>query len=237
MDTIKINKKQTLMVAHRGLSGLERENSLHAFVAACNRSYYGCECDIHLTKDKKFVVCHDDHLRRVSHYDTIIPNVTFDELSKIRLKAFGEDYLDRNLMVPTLDEYLDLHKKYQKHCIIEIKCHLDDVYTQILLDRIKDMKELIIFISFDINNLIQIRKLDQDIPLQYLTSMYTDELIATLEKEKLDIDIFYQELTKERLMAFHKHKIIVNAWTVNDKNVGEELVNWGIDFITTNILE
>ena len=39
------------MVAHRGLSGLERENSIKAFIAAVNRSYYATECDIHLTKD------------------------------------------------------------------------------------------------------------------------------------------------------------------------------------------
>ena len=34
MDTIKIEKKNTLMVAHRGVSGLEKENTLAAFIAA-----------------------------------------------------------------------------------------------------------------------------------------------------------------------------------------------------------
>ena len=34
MDTIKFNKKQTLVVAHRGLSGIETENTNAAFVAA-----------------------------------------------------------------------------------------------------------------------------------------------------------------------------------------------------------
>ena len=43
MDTIKIEKKNTLMVAHRGVSGLEKENTLAAFIAAGNRSYYGVE--------------------------------------------------------------------------------------------------------------------------------------------------------------------------------------------------
>ena len=49
MNTIKINKGTTLMVAHRGVSGLERENTAAAFVAAGNRSYYGVETDIHRT--------------------------------------------------------------------------------------------------------------------------------------------------------------------------------------------
>lgn len=45
------DKKNAKMVAHRGLSGIERENTLLAFVAAGNRSYWGIECDVHVTKD------------------------------------------------------------------------------------------------------------------------------------------------------------------------------------------
>ena len=66
MDTIKIEKKNTLMVAHRGVSGLEKENTLAAFVAAGNRSYYGVETDVHRTADGKYVVIHDSDTARVS---------------------------------------------------------------------------------------------------------------------------------------------------------------------------
>ena len=43
MNTIKIDSKQAKMVAHRGLSGIERENTNPAFVAAGNRSYFGID--------------------------------------------------------------------------------------------------------------------------------------------------------------------------------------------------
>ena len=43
MDTIKFNKANVKVVAHRGLSGLEPENTVAAFVAAGNRSYYGAD--------------------------------------------------------------------------------------------------------------------------------------------------------------------------------------------------
>ncbi len=43
------------MVAHRGLCGLEPENSIPAFVAAGNRSYYGVESDVHVTADGKLL--------------------------------------------------------------------------------------------------------------------------------------------------------------------------------------
>ena len=39
MDTIKINSNGVKIIAHRGLSGIEKENTCPAFVAAGNRSY------------------------------------------------------------------------------------------------------------------------------------------------------------------------------------------------------
>ena len=51
MDTIKIRAGACKMVAHRGVSGLEKENTMAAFVAAGNRSYYGIATDIHRTLD------------------------------------------------------------------------------------------------------------------------------------------------------------------------------------------
>ena len=64
MNTVKIDRKQAQMIAHRGLSGLEPENTSPAFVAAGNRSYYGIETDIHVTRDRKIVVIHDGSLHR-----------------------------------------------------------------------------------------------------------------------------------------------------------------------------
>ena len=237
MDTIKLDKKNTLMVAHRGLSGLERENSIKAFVAAVNRSFYGTECDIHLTKDKVFVICHDEHTRRVSNYDVVIKETTFEELQKVKLNKFNSEEEDRSLYLPTLDEYLELHIKYQKHCIIEVKCSLTDEEVDMLLDKVKDCLDLVIFISFDLAVLQKIRAKNQTIALQFLTSKYDDNLIPLLLQNKLDIDINYQELNEERMKAFHDNKIIVNAWTINDKLVAEKLIDLGIDYITTNILE
>ena len=66
MNTIKIDKKQTKLIAHRGLSGIEVENTNAAFVAAGNRSYYGIETDIHRTSDGNFVIGHDDNYERLS---------------------------------------------------------------------------------------------------------------------------------------------------------------------------
>ena len=77
MDTIRIDRKSTLMVAHRGVSGLEKENTLAAFIAAGNRSYYGVETDVHRTGDGKFIIIHDSNPKRVSGVSCRVENEDF----------------------------------------------------------------------------------------------------------------------------------------------------------------
>ena len=56
MDSIKLDTRTAKMIAHRGLSGIEKENTNAAFIAAGNRSYFGIETDVHKTVDGKFVI-------------------------------------------------------------------------------------------------------------------------------------------------------------------------------------
>lgn len=56
------------MIAHRGLSGVEIENTMPAFLLAAQHSYYGIETDVHRTKNGFFVIHHDDDLLRI--YDS-----------------------------------------------------------------------------------------------------------------------------------------------------------------------
>ena len=74
---VKFEKQKVKMIAHRGMSGIETENTSSAFVAAGNRSYYGIECDIHVTADGEFVIIHDDDTGRVAKKDVNIEKSTF----------------------------------------------------------------------------------------------------------------------------------------------------------------
>ena len=92
MDTIHIDSKNVQMVAHRGVSGLETENTASAFVAAGNRSYYGIETDVHRTADGQFVVFHDDNTQRVAGDAMVVEETTYETLRSLRLKV------DHNLL-------------------------------------------------------------------------------------------------------------------------------------------
>ena len=73
--------------------------------------------------------------------------------------------------------------------------------------------------------------------LSYLTGDNSDAMIAKLVEDKLDIDIIHTALTEERIQAMHAAGLVVNCWTVDDPARGEELAAWGVDQITSNILQ
>ena len=64
-----------------------------------------------------------------------------------------------------------------------------------------------------------------------------EELIAKAAADHLDLDIRHTDLTPELIAKAHEAGLKVNCWTVNTKEDGERLVSWGVDYITTNILE
>lgn len=87
MDTVKINHGNTKMIAHRGLSGIEQENTNAAFVAAGNRSYYGIETDVHRTADGQYVIIHDDTTARVTNgaWNVNVEQVPYRDIQAILL--------------------------------------------------------------------------------------------------------------------------------------------------------
>ena len=250
MNTIKIEKKHAQIIAHRGLSGLEPENSIPAFIAAGNRSYYGVETDVHVTKDGKFVVIHDDDTERVAGYHTVIEETLYDDLKDIRLNDLcrleilsGTEKGDlkdrRELVIPNLKDYINICKKYEKVCILELKNQFapDDIIR--LVEEIKDLEylEQVTFISFQLANLIELRKLMPEQPLQYLVEEFDDEVFENLVRYQLELDIRHTELTEEIITKVHNAGRIVNCWTCDNKETAERLVSWGVDFITSNYLE
>ena len=237
-DTIRVKLSGVRMVAHRGVSGLERENTCAAFVAAGNRSYFGVETDIHRTADGQYIVFHDDNLARLLGDERVVEEMRFDELRALRLTD-----LDGNargdLLLPTLTEYVNICKKYDKDCVLEIKNHFEpeDIDNVIAIIRGIGWLERTIFISFDLPNMLCIRERLPQQRAQYLVSSFGDDLLSILTENHLDLDIKYSSLSAEQVRACHEAGIEVNVWTVNEASDAERLAGYGVDYMTSNILE
>lgn len=256
MDTIKINSGAAKMVAHRGLSGLETENSIPAFIAAGNRSYYGVETDVHVTKDGRFVVIHDDWTDRVAWDCIEVEKSTYSLVRKIVLRdmcpAAGtrDDNVEeqsynhntgsrQDLIIPSLEEYISICKKYDKKCILELKNLFTAEDIRRMLEEIRKLGylEQMVFISFGLENLITLRKMLPEQALYYLSCEYNANILGILKENQLNLDIYYPILTKEIVEELHREGILVNCWTCDNKEEAERLAAWGVDYITSNLLE
>ena len=227
------------MIAHRGLSSFEKENTMAAFVAGGNHTYYGMECDIHMTKDNVIVVCHDSNLERVSGVDLVIEESTYEEIQQVSLYDVKKENKWNYLKVPTFEEYLECCIKYNKVAVIEFKFLFkeEDVYKVLDLIKNKNYLQNCVFISFTYENLEFVRKYDASLKAQFLLVEFKDELINRCIKDQIDIDIHYSALNKERVDYLHENNLLINVWTVDNLEKAEELSLMGVDFITTNCLE
>lgn len=227
------------MVAHRGLSGIERENTNAAFVAAGNRSHYGIETDVVKTADGKFVLNHDGDLKRVSGEDVVVGKSSLAQVQSVILADTDGNRDRQDLRTPELGNYIKICKRYDKEAVLELKDPFTQEDIRQIIDIIKgyDYLERVTFISFHYENLLLVRNLEPKQSAQFLERALTHQLIARCAADKLDVDIKYTALTPENIKAAHAAGLQVNCWTVDNPEVAETLALWGVDYITSNILE
>ena len=239
METKKINKKNALMVAHTGLSGLETENTCAAFIAAGNRSYYGIETDLHRTSDGNYVCIHDRDMKRMAGEDIKVDGCSLAVCQSVVLYDKDGTKNRADLRVPTLQNYISICKKYGKVAVLELKPSFTEQEIADIIAIIESYEYLdsVTFIAFDYENLVKIKAIRPNQTVQFLTCEYTDELIDKLLAHNMDLDILYNALTKEIVEKLHSNGIKINCWTVDDSETAELIDSWGVDYITSNICE
>ncbi len=240
INTEKFEEKGSVkMIAHRGVSGLELENTCPAFVAAGVKSYYGIETDVHVTADGKFIVVHDDDLKRIAGLDVSVEGSTFARLREIRLKDTDGKTDRADLFLPSLEEYVSICKKYEKVAVLELKNRMKKEEIFKIAETIKDIGWLdkTIFISFEGDNLVDLRSGYPRVSAQFLAEKGTEKEFDFMVKHKLDADLWFGCLTKSYVEKLHSAGIKVNCWTVDRLEDARRMQEYGVDFITSNILE
>ena len=225
-----------LCIAHRGKHDQYFENTLNAFKEAARGPYFGIETDIHLTKDNYWVVHHDpDFLSNGQKY--VINELTKDEIIKMPL---DNDQGDKEAYIPLFEDYLEICKESGKRPIIEIKPKNPKAkYLKQLVKYIDEYMGIdnVHFIAFYPWPLIKLRnRYHQKVHLQMLLEPDHYKMLHKWALfYKMDIDIQDYLLTPELLEKFHKKKLKVNCWTVDDQDMLKKLEGWGVDYITTNL--
>ena len=233
------NKGTIKMIAHRGLSGLEKENTCSAFVAAGVKSYYGIETDVHVTKDGKIIVIHDDDLKSVAGKKMVVEESDYDELRAVRMKDTDGVTERADLFLPSLEEYVAICRKYGKQSILELKNEMPAEKIWEIAETLKKMGwyHRTTFISFAGDNLLRLREKFTDADAQFLTETATDKDYDFMVKNRLDADLCGYCVSREFVDRLHAAGRVVNCWTIDKIEHAEYMKMAGVDFITTNILE
>lgn len=240
MNTIKFDNKENIkMIAHRGISGIECENTCPAFVAAGLKSYYGIETDVQVTLDGKFIIVHDSDLKRIAGLDIEVLTSNFDDLRAIRFSSIDGTVPRTGLYLPSLEEYLSICKKYGKEAYLEI-CAIslyDHVIGIASTVEQMGMMDSTTFISFNHSNLTDLRSSYPHAKAQLLTGDIGKDNIAFILENNIEAGIYYPNLTKEFVDLMHANGRIVNVWTVDTLEDAERMRDMGVDVITSNIIE
>lgn len=254
MDTIKLYTGKTQVVAHAGLMGMESANTNAGFIAAGNRSYWGIECDVRVAKDG-LVIIHNSTTAGISPVELSVEDHTVAELQSIPLydRPFfygmeeygltpGSAEVRADLRIPTLEEYIRICKRYDKICVLELKHPMTPETIAAVAEQFRalDYVDGVVFISFYWDNLVEIRKCLPGCTVQFLTDdkqVFTEEFLDKVAASGFDLDIHIFTTTKELVERIHARGLKVNVWTCDWPDRFQQLVEWGVDYITSNIIE
>ncbi len=235
---------QPLLVGHRG-SGYGVENTEEAYRRGATLGYPYVETDIKVTKDTKFVLCHDDNLSRWGHDDLTIAGSTLAELQAVTLTQTrsGVTYTGKLL---ELGEFLDLCTELKVLPVIELKWGTgvnsnDQSNMPALVKVIQDKgyyNKAIILTSMK-PCLEWLSNNHPDIQLQLLlgsTSTPASHL-DWCKKYGADVDFEATVCTEANVDMYHEAGLKVNVWTTNAESGYKTFATMGCDFITTDRLD
>lgn len=221
----KINSLVLEGIAHRGLHNKElTENGLAAFTKAINENF-AFELDVHLTKDGKLLVCHDEELLRTTGKEGIIEELTLQDIQTNYHLLDGEK-------IPSFEEVLALTQE-KVPIVVEMKVYkgnFEPLAKELKkeLSIIQDKKNIII-ISFDPRALLSMK--DEGFIRLLLVS--TDEKHRWTYRlrgffDGLDLDYLFM---KDKKVQRYAKKHFINVWTIDNKEKFEEVYPY-VDTIT-----
>lgn len=230
-------QQEVTLVAHRGYRAIAPENTTASFQAAGEAGYWGSECDIYRTTDGVWVVSHDSHTYRMMNKSAFVEKKTYSELMEMTVDNGSniEQYPD--LKICSLEDYLQICSQYNMVAVIELKGKNNTEYYNEVVDLVNQYGVEAVYISFHIENLEKIRQLS-DSQIYFLTQTISDEdieLAKSIENCGIDFNAAKEDnFDKGMIQKCIDQGLEVGAWTIDDTDLLDRLVENGVTLITTD---
>ncbi|MBT2528257.1 glycerophosphodiester phosphodiesterase [Streptomyces sp. ISL-99] len=196
-----------LTIGHRGVMGVEPENTLRSFVRAEQAGMDAIELDLHLSKDGALVVMHDAEVDRTTDGRGAIADLTLAELRGLDAGQ-GE-------RVPLFEEVLDTVKS-------PLQAEIKDAAAARALAEVMHRRDLagrVEVSSFHDEAVAEIASLVPGVRTVLIASRYGNDVVDRAEAVgAASLALNIRRLTLETVERAHAAGLRVIGWVVNTQD-------------------
>ncbi|NBM14731.1 glycerophosphodiester phosphodiesterase family protein [Streptomyces sp. GC420] len=196
-----------LTIGHRGVMGVEPENTLRSFVRAEHEGLDVIELDLHLSKDGALVVMHDATVDRTTDGRGAINDFTLAELRELDAGQ-GE-------RIPVFEEVLEAVKS-------PLQAEIKDVAAARALAGVmnsRGLAERVDVLSFHDEAIAEISRLVPGVRTMLVASRYGIDVVdRALAVDAVALVLNIRRLTLEIVERAHAAGLRVFGWVVNTQD-------------------
>ena len=218
------------VIAHRGASGYEPENTLAAFRTAMEMQADAIELDVQICKTGDIVVFHDRRLKRITGKK--------GKIKKSKLAALRKLDAGKGEHIPTLKDVLDLCDG-KINLNVEIKSKRAAMTTAMIIrNNIRTghwKNENFIVSSFYFRELRRFHEVCPEIPIGLLYNKKPRKLKKRIRLfDPVSVHLNVRHIKKKWIDLVHTFDMKVFVWSVDDPDVAAILSSEGVDGFFSN---
>lgn len=220
-----------LVISHRGVDG---KNGVQNTLPALDKTTHAAqpayvELDIQETADRRFVVSHDENLRKLAHKNLVIADNSLEQLTQVKLKENGHV-----AYVTSFDSYLKQAQKLKQPLLVELKVNqgtgkkFSEYFCELYGKKLAKRDAVH---SMD---LAAINELKQRLPKMQAGYILPFNLFSLAENKADFYSLEYKTATKNFIQTAHANGKKVYLWTINSPK--QALMAWvlGADGVITD---
>ncbi len=219
-----------LVIGHRGAAGYEPENTMRSFFRAIALGCDMVELDVHVTRDGRTIIMHDDTVDRTTNGSGKISEMDLEAIKHLDA-GIGEP-------VPLLEEVL---------CGLSGKCKLNielkgggtappvsEILENVFRENEWNRNDILVS-SFSPIELKEFIDIGSGVPTAFLIDRDpwgSEEFASQIGAQAIHPDHLYLET--DFVEECKRLGLKVNTWTVNDRNRMKVCISIGVDGIITD---
>ncbi|HOW28754.1 MAG TPA: glycerophosphodiester phosphodiesterase family protein [Elusimicrobiota bacterium] len=237
-------QKSPFVIGHRGAMGYAPENTLASYTLAWKMGVDAVECDVHLSRDGRIVVMHDETLDRTTNGTGPIQRASWKKIMRLDAGSWFHPRYRRERVLPLGRLLRWVRGKRTKAArplslVIEIKN--EKVKYRGIAEKVvravekEGMTDRVILISFDHAVVRRIKQIQPRLMTGILYYKAMRDPVSHARRYLADALFPRRHLvTRSLLKKARQEGLVVATWTVNERSDMKKMIAAHVDGIASN---